>query len=411
MISMIPAYASQGNIMSTTARTSGEKTENPFKDVKESDWFYSSVQYAFEKGFFAGTSTTTFSPNGTMTRSMFVTVLGRMAGVDPDNYKGESVFSDVPKNTYYAPYVAWAAKYGITSGVGNGKFAPDEPITRQQMAAFFIRYSEIFGVEYETDTNITTIPKDIDKVAPYAREAVLKLWKTGLLAGDGVNFDPSGYATRAQCAALCMRTDQIVETWYSEPGVPKEETPVVVPPSGGNSSGGNSSGGGSSGGSNTVYYEVTMITGTESITKVYPAGTLINTIPVPALNGKVFLGWCYDSAMSNMAAGTDTLTKNLTLYAKLTESVPLTEDGEPNFITKQDVDKNFTVTINAEVMPVRGTDFIFRNITNPSVTDGTADIGQENVSVTGSAGSFTVSSANGGFTAGHTYQIELLNDG
>ncbi|NMA65094.1 MAG: S-layer homology domain-containing protein, partial [Clostridiaceae bacterium] len=175
------AFAVQGDNLSATTLAADKKTKNHFTDVKETDWFYTSVQYAHEKGFFAGTSKTTFDPNGTMTRSMFVTVLGRMAGVKPESYKGEAIFSDVPKNAYYAPYVAWAAKHGITSGVGNGKFAPDEPITRQQMAAFFVRYFELFGVEYETDDSITTIPQDMDKVAEYARDAVLKLWKTGLL--------------------------------------------------------------------------------------------------------------------------------------------------------------------------------------------------------------------------------------
>ncbi len=403
LITMLPtaAYASQGDRLSTTARTTEEKTENPFTDVKKSDWFYNAVQYARGKGFFAGTSTTTFTPNGTMTRSMFVAVLGRMAGVDTEKYKGESSFSDVKVDAYYAPYVAWAAKHGITSGVGNGKFAPDELINRQQMAAFFVRYFETFGVDYDTGVNITTIPADIDSVADYAKDAVLKLWRNGLLAGDGVNFDPLGSASRAQAAALCMRTDEVVKTWYKEPGVPKEETPVVAPPSGGGSSGGNT----------TVYYNVTLIAGEETTTKTYPSGTLLSSIPVPYQAGKLFLGWYYDNAFSSIVADTDTLTSNLTLHAKLIEAIPLTEGGEINFATKQDVETNFTITINAGSKPVVGTDFKFRNITNPSVTDGTDGVVQETVSVTGSAGSFTVASANGGFTPGHTYQIELLNDG
>ncbi|ACL76968.1 InlB B-repeat-containing protein [Ruminiclostridium cellulolyticum] len=405
------AYAVQGDSLNTTVQTTYEKTDNPYTDVKKTDWFYSAVQYARDKGFFSGTSTTTFEPNVTMTRGMFVSVLGRMAGVDTANYKGKSAFSDVAADAYYAPFVAWAAKHGITSGVGDGKFAPNKLINRQQMAVFFVRYFETFGVDYETGAKITTTPEDMDNVAEYAKDAVLKLWKTGLLAGDGVNFNPLGEASRAQAAMLCMRTDETVETWYKEPGIPKEERPVVIPPSGESSSGGSPSGGSPSGGSSTVYYGVTLKAGEESTSKLYPVGTLLNTMPVPVQEGgTVFLGWYYDSALSNMVASTDTLSRNLTLYAKFTEAVSLSENGELNFVTKQDAAANFTVTINSGSMPAYGKDFKFRNITDPSVTDGTDGVEQETVSVTGSAGSFTVASDIGGFTPGHTYQIELLND-
>ena len=88
----------------------------PFQDVKSSDWCAKAVEYVYSHGIFNGTSTATFSPSGTMTRGMFVTVLGRMAGVNPDDYSGETPFSDVPQTMYYAPYVQWAARYGITVG-------------------------------------------------------------------------------------------------------------------------------------------------------------------------------------------------------------------------------------------------------------------------------------------------------
>lgn len=195
-------------------------TANPFEDVKQGSWYYDAVQYVRVNGLFYGTSETAFTPDGTMTRGMFVTVLGRMAGVNPGNYAGPSTFTDVPENAYYAPYVAWAAKYGVTVGMGDGKFSPDAYINRQQMAAFFVRYFETFGVDYETGANITSNPADLDSVSSWARDAVLKLWRTGLLVGNGENFDPTGSATRAQTATICYRTDEAVATWYSEPGVP-----------------------------------------------------------------------------------------------------------------------------------------------------------------------------------------------
>ncbi|MBQ4525411.1 MAG: S-layer homology domain-containing protein, partial [Bacteroidaceae bacterium] len=235
---------------------------NPFKDVKETDWFYDSVQYARINGFFSGTSKTTFDPNGTMTRGMFVTVLGRMAGVDTKEYEGQSAFSDVPATKYYAPYVAWAAKHGITSGTGDGKFSPDALINRQQMATFFVRYFEAFDIEYGVESGTTTVPADLDSASEWAKEPILKLWNRGLLVGDGTNFNPYGNATRAQAATLATRMDEVVETWYKEPDAASDrvkidpttgeavtpgttETPTT-PSGGGSSSDGSSGGGGGS---------------------------------------------------------------------------------------------------------------------------------------------------------------------
>lgn len=405
LVTMLPitAFAVQGDTLSTTVGTTGEKTANPFTDVKESDWFFSAVQYALEKGFFAGTSKTTFGPTGNMTRSMFVSVLGRMAGVDTSKYKGKSTFSDVPANAYYAPYVEWAAKHGITSGVGNGRFAPDEPITRQQMAAFFIRYFEIFGVEYETDTNITTTPKDIDKVAEYARDAVMKLWKTGLLAGDGVNFDPMGYATRAQCAALCMRTDKIVETWYSEPGVPKEDTPATPQPGDDDTGSGGNPGGGSSGGSTTRYYEVEFklgggVSDPDVIlpgTRTYAGGTAITALPTPFKQNTVFLGWYYDEDLTQPVESGDTVNGNMTLYARMADSATdLDEGGTPDYVSSVDVDPEsfyIKLTSNANM----------GNIRVINISNGNEDITS---SVTVSDGEVRYS-----WKAGQTYQLEVLD--
>lgn len=193
-------------------------TANPFEDVKPGSWYFDAVQYVRVNGLFYGASKTAFLPEGSMTRGMFVTVLGRMAGVNPDNYAGPPSFTDVAENAYYAPYVAWAAKYGITAGTGDGKFSPDVCINRQQLATFFVRYFEAFDVDYETDASITTAPADIDSAAPWARDAVMKLWRTGLLVGNGGRFDPMANADRAQTATICYRTDEAVAVWYSEPG-------------------------------------------------------------------------------------------------------------------------------------------------------------------------------------------------
>ena len=106
----------------------------PFNDVKESDWYYESVKYAVENGIFKGVGDNSFSPDGTMTRGMFVTVLGRIAEIQASDYPWRDNFTDVDVSAWYAPYVVWAAENNITKGIGNGKFGPDVLVTREQMA-------------------------------------------------------------------------------------------------------------------------------------------------------------------------------------------------------------------------------------------------------------------------------------
>ena len=202
------------------------KPEIPFTDVGEGSWYYDAVQYAYINGFFGGIDASTFKPDGTMTRGMFVTVLGRMAGVDQAAYTGLYFFEDVAEDAWYAPYVAWASRHGIADGVGNNKFNPNGLITREQMAVLIINYFEKFDVVYDTGANITSILTDIDIVSYWARDAVSKLWKVGLLGGNGTSFNPKGNASRAQAATLCMRTDEAVETWYKEPLVPSDRVSV-----------------------------------------------------------------------------------------------------------------------------------------------------------------------------------------
>lgn len=419
------------------------KIENPFVDVREGSWYFDAVQYSRINGFFKGTSEKTFDPEGPMTRGMFVTVLGHMAGVDQAAYMGQSTFSDVAVDAYYAPFVAWASKHGIAAGVENSKFDPEGLVTREQMAAFFVCYFEKFGVDFETGANITTVPADLESVSPWARDMVLKLWRTGLLAGDGTNFNPKANASRAQAAALCMNTDKTVKTWYSEPGVPSDRISVDpnseqisdTPDSSEDDS--NSEGntdnsasesntedsdkktntGGSNGGSKTTYYKIKFVVESTKEEKLYQEGTLLSSLPVPGvLSGKVFLGWYYDAEYINPVAGNDKLSSDITLYAKLTDGIALDESGMPNFISVLDQKTDFTISVKkADGKPVSGTDFKFRNITAPDKTpegsvseEDLANI--ESVKVEGSNGVWTISSANGGFTPGHTYQIELTKD-
>lgn len=414
-LSFIPAgalAAEADGVPNTTASQSGTPESMPFTDVKPSDWYYSAVRYARANNFFNGITATTFGANGTLTRGMFVTVLGRMAGVDTADYPGDSGFGDVKNSSYCAPYVQWAAKYGITSGAGNGLFLPDATVTRQQMAAFLVRYFDAFQVNYDTGENITTLPDDLDKVAPYARDAVTKLWKQGLLNGNGVSFDPEGNATRAQTAVICMRTDKTVDSWYSEPGVKSdrvsvdpdaaqqpETKPNTKPNTKPTTSNGSHS---SSGGSATTSYLVEFALGDNGTdtaismpeSKTYPAGTPISQLPTPVKAGMVFLGWYYDKALTKGAEAADTVDRSMTLYAKVAAGEEVSAIETPNYVTQDGVSAGkytFTLTGVEDAKDA----FKFVNITGGNMA---VDCTVNGTSVTAD------------LEAGQTYQVELTDD-
>ena len=311
---------------------------SPFADVDINDWYYDAVRHVYENEIFNGTSETEFSPDGTMTRGMFVTVLGRMAGIDVDEYTGETPFTDVSYSAYYAPYVTWAAKYGITGGTGDGKFSPNALINREQMATFFVRYFELFGVDFDTEADITTTPDDIDQVSDYAKEAVLKLWKTGLLAGDGISFNPKGNATRAQAATLCKRVDEAVDVWYKEPGVPSERVRKRLDED--DKSAQNI---------RFTYYTFKFETndGTSISDRSIRKGSRLNNLPTPYKENAIFVGWCYDEQLTQLVSDTDTAQASTVLYAKYEEMAPLNEEFEAPVASVVDADKNFTVVVTA----------------------------------------------------------------
>ncbi len=348
LISLVPATVFAAPAENQASSEALTVNAHPiFSDVMENDWFYDAVSYANTNGFFNGTTETTFSPSGTMTRGMFVTVLGRMAGVDTAKYSGYAPFGDVSADSYYAPYVAWAYKSGVTSGTGENIFSPDGLINREQMATFFVRYFEIFDVDYNTGENISTIPADIGNVSSWAQDAVKKLWQQGLLNGDGINFNPRSNASRAETATLCMRTDKAVTSWNSEPVNPpkQDEDSGKKDDKEDNQNKGNrpSYGGGSSGPSTTqkTYYEVSFLMGdgqsvegvTLPETKVYLENTKISLLPTPYKQDTLFLGWYYDSAMENKVGTDDVLTKNTSLYAKMKATEGVAQAETPTYIT------------------------------------------------------------------------------
>ena len=197
-------------IVIESAKPGADSWENPFTDVNEEHWFYADVQYVYENGLFSGTSATTFSPTMPMTRGMVVTVLGRIAGININDYSGAS-FDDVNTTQYYAPYVKWAAEMGIVSGVGNNKFAPDANIRRQDIAAILYRYAEKTGITLPKVATAITFSDDAN-ISGYAKEAVAAMQRAGIINGKPGNiFDPNGIATRAEVAAMLHRFAETVK--------------------------------------------------------------------------------------------------------------------------------------------------------------------------------------------------------
>ena len=190
----------------------GTAVVSKFKDCSPEQWFGVPVDYAAARGLMAGTGSDAFSPNTTLTRAMFVTILGRMAGVSAAKYPGVS-FSDVEKGSWYAPYVEWAVKTGVTQGMGGGMFAPNTPVTREQMAALIIRYADAAGAALPDGANVRASFRDAGSISDWAYESVDRMRATGLLSGDELgNFNPRSGATRAEAATVFMRLDAALHT-------------------------------------------------------------------------------------------------------------------------------------------------------------------------------------------------------
>ena len=176
---------------------------NPFTDVSEKDWFYGDVMFVYENGLMLGTSKTLFSPHGTATRGMMATILWRMEGSPAP--KGKNSFTDVESGKWYADAITWTAENGIFAGYGKDKFGPDDPITREQLAAIFYRYADYKGYDLTVKGNLDKF-KDADKITDYAKTAMQWAVGSSLVKGKSGNLlDPQGTATRAEIAAMLHR--------------------------------------------------------------------------------------------------------------------------------------------------------------------------------------------------------------
>ena len=175
-----------------------------FLDVSRTDWFYYDVRYVCENGLMNGTSRNRFSPYGTATRGMLVTILYRMEN-EPRCF-GSAAFSDVKPGAYYEKAVVWASQNNIVSGYTDGTFRPDAPVTREQLASILYRYTLYRGQDVSAgETTSLTGYGDAQAVSNYALPAMRWACGTGFLQGANGKLNPSGLATRAQLAAMLHR--------------------------------------------------------------------------------------------------------------------------------------------------------------------------------------------------------------
>ena len=201
-----------------------EKADD-FTDVSRSDWYYQFVDYVTSKGYFNGVADKTFAPADNMTRAMFVTVLFRFHGAKGDS--SQSAFTDVAPGEWYTAAINWAAANRIVDGVGNGKFAPNDPITRAQMCAMIERYLDLYRKAWKVtlpESGSLSVMVDESAIPAWALAAVKQCQRHGLVNGfeDGT-FRPNDLSTRAQVAAVIYRLSYLVQN--AKP----DNTPSVNP--------------------------------------------------------------------------------------------------------------------------------------------------------------------------------------
>ncbi len=196
-------------------------TEVRFTDVPSTEWFAESVAFVRNKGLMNGMTETTFEPQRSITRGMIVTVIYRSEGSPA--VSGELGFTDVKNTDYYYAPIQWAFENGIVNGYGQDIFAPNDEITREQLATILYRYAKTkrSDVIANAETADLSVFEDSDKIRTYALEAMSWAYEKGLLRGmTATTLEPQGKATRAQAATIFMRLDKLFE--ISEAVVPNE---------------------------------------------------------------------------------------------------------------------------------------------------------------------------------------------
>jgi len=183
-------------------------TSKIFKDVKAKIWYKKYVDYAYAYGIFTGTSADTFSPNANITRAQFVQVLANLEGVDTSNRNVKTMFTDVPAKKWYTAAVKWASENKVVSGMGDGTFAPDANVTREQMCLMLTNFAGFKKITLK-QVEAKALFADDAKIAKWAKTAVYVCQQADIVNGKGENkFDPKGTGTRAEAAVIFTKFHQ-----------------------------------------------------------------------------------------------------------------------------------------------------------------------------------------------------------
>lgn len=208
----------------------GAASVHDFKDVKSSDWYYKAVNHVTHFGYFNGTSSTEFSPNDGMSRGMVVTVLARCFAKDLDSYAAQTKFTDVSQDVYYAKAVNWAVSQGVTKGTSETTFAPNDLVTREQIATFLYRAANSKDSTSISFQEYLEKYSDKDTVSEWAKELIGWASAFGIISGIDGKLEPQGTTSRAMFAQILQNYDTYrgvsVDDDSAEPSVP---TPAPTP--------------------------------------------------------------------------------------------------------------------------------------------------------------------------------------
>ena len=194
-------------LMMCSVLTVGSFAASPFSDVKENRWSYKYILTLYEDGIINGKGAGKFAPTDNITRAEFVKILGGIEGINPDSYTTLQ-FSDVNYKAWYAGYVAWAVRAGVTTGTSKTAFSPDAKITREQMAVMIYRYATAKNIPL-TEVNQALKFADDSAIAGYAKTSVSAMQKAGIIngnkSGKSYYFKPVDNATREEASKmLCV---------------------------------------------------------------------------------------------------------------------------------------------------------------------------------------------------------------
>ena len=194
----------------TLPDTSKPYVEKTFTDIG-GHWAENDIKSCVKNGLFTGISDTLFDPSGTVTRAMAITVLGRFSQDAVEST--ETAFADVPADAYYAKYVFWGAENGIVKGMSETAFAPENPVTREQMSTMIVRYLQDKGMALPVSSAKIQSHSDYEQISDYAKETMAICYEMGLIKGfDSGLLEPKGNLTRAQFASVMARLSAYMET-------------------------------------------------------------------------------------------------------------------------------------------------------------------------------------------------------